>query len=142
MMATARYMRPDNEATVERVVATIHQLKDVLRAARSFRGERGHPVVELDRCDSTSLSIGTFSDEMHSVVFYDGINGLSYHSVSAFESNGEPNGEPADVVIDHFGSWTEVPFGDFLPAPVVLEAAMRYLNGAQMKDLGIPFAQD
>jgi hypothetical protein len=101
-----RYFDPGTERIVEREVRTEADVLVTVRAARSLRGSRGTPALEVQRADGSSLSVA-YEGERATLVWVDAL-GEPFHSV------GSDGGLP--LIYDYFGSWSEAPAAHCVPA--------------------------
>jgi hypothetical protein len=97
--ASASYFDPGYETVVTEELARSADLEAVLDKILALRSDRGHPALELQRADGSTLSIGTDGSRA-CLVWVDSL-GASFHSV------GGKAGPP--LVCDHMGSWSETP---------------------------------
>ena len=120
-MIRTQYWNTADDAAVTGQLVSEADLGNLFDRILELSSGRGHPALELVRQDGSSLVIAT--DGPRCVLIW--VNPLeeSFHSVG---------GAPGPmVVIDYFGSWSEVPAEFTIATCDALECARRFvLNGA------------
>lgn len=95
----ASYYDPTRDESVEIADCTADGVASLLGEILGLSSQRGHPTLELQRDDGSSLSFST--DGARAYLVY--VNSLS----ESFHSTGGIGVEP--LVFDYFGSWSEAP---------------------------------
>ena len=95
----ASYYDPTRDEVVEIADCTADGVASLLSAILGLSSQRGHPTLELQRDDGSSLSLSTDGERAYLVY----VNSLS----ESFHSTGGIGVEP--LVFDYFGSWSEAP---------------------------------
>jgi hypothetical protein len=116
----ACYFDPKTEETVEIHVETPEQVKAVLNQAATIGSGRGRPTVEIAKDDGSSLAVSTDGARAF-LVWVDSLGG-SHHSVG-----GAADGS---MVFDYFGSWSEAPADQLVPADEIDACIRGFLTGA------------
>jgi hypothetical protein len=95
----ARYLDPRDDTIVEVVVADDAEIGDLIGVLVALESGRGHPALELEGSDGSSLAIG-ISGERAVLLWIDSL-GDARHTVSGVSGD--------RLIFDYFGSYTEVP---------------------------------
>jgi hypothetical protein len=114
-------------------VSSDEQLDDLLARVRAQACERGIPAVELVGEDGSILVVG--QTQAGAVLLWIDPLGESMHSVGSQAAEGT-------VVLDYFGSYTEVPVEFVVPSDLGRAAAHAFFNGRGLVTGGLQVEPD
>jgi hypothetical protein len=117
-VAEAEYWEPATDSVITVRGVGEEQVVGLLAAVVAIRSGRGHPAIQLNRPDGSSLSIATDGTRCALV----GIDSLG----ESFHSTG---GMPGPLLcFDYHGSWSEAPAEWAIPASDALSCARRSIR--------------
>jgi hypothetical protein len=119
-MAVATYHRDsDGVDLVELDVGSANDVNKAVRAILGVRTSIGHPTLEVQHGDGSSLSLST--DGQRALLVRFDADGTSYSSVGA-----EPDGPV--LVFDYRGSWSEAGSKNTVDLGVAVEALTQFVE--------------
>jgi hypothetical protein len=128
----ATYYDPAKDEVVEAGDCAADGVASLLSVILGLSSQRGHPTLELQRDDGSSLSLST--DGVHSYLVYVNSLGESFHSTGGIGT------EP--LVFDYFGSWSEAPASCLVSVDDALECARAFVLSGTADTARVLFEPD
>jgi hypothetical protein len=130
----ARYLPSNADSVLERTIESQLDLDALLAEAASHAGDRGMPAVELVNAGGSTLVIG--QTRLGMVLLWATALGETFHSVSPSDDVGDV------VVLDYFGSYTEVPSDFVVPSNLGRAAAIEFMRTGSPLAEGVTLEPD